>query len=98
MWYLIVSIPDLCNLITLKSERVSSTSVRKEHEDFMEILGKESLSYSLVKTLAAEFKRERERAMGMMDGLAAPKMPPLMKMSRLCTPWLCVIGGKTCEA
>ena len=29
----------------------------------------------------------------MMDGLAAPKMPPLMKMSRSCTPWLCVIDG-----
>ena len=27
----------------------------------------------------------------MMDGVAAPKMPPPMKMSRLCTPWLCVI-------
>ena len=30
----------------------------------------------------------------MMDGLASPKMPPLMKMSRLCTPWLYVIGGE----
>ena len=34
----------------------------------------------------------------MMDGLAAPKMPPLMKISRSCTPWLCVIGGETCVA
>ena len=25
----------------------------------------------------------------MMDGLTASKMPPLMKMSRSCTPWLC---------
>ena len=35
--------------------------------------------------------------MGMMDCLAAPKMPSLMKMSRLCTPWLCVVGGIACE-
>ena len=28
----------------------------------------------------------------MVDGLATPKMPRLMKMSRSCTPWLCVIG------
>ena len=34
----------------------------------------------------------------MMDGLAAPKMQPLMKMSRSCTSWLCVIGDETCEA
>ena len=34
----------------------------------------------------------------MMDGLAALKMPPLMKISRLCTSWLCVIGGETSEA
>ena len=32
-----------------------------------------------------------------MDGLAAPKMPPLMIMSWSCTLWLCVIGGETCE-
>ena len=31
---------------------------------------------------AAELKRARERVLGMMDGLAAPKMTPLMKMSR----------------
>ena len=57
------------------------------HEDFMETLGKESLSYSAVKTWAAELKRGGG-ALKMMDGLAAPKMPPLMKMSSLCTPWL----------
>ena len=34
----------------------------------------------------------------MMDGLATPKMPLLMKMSLSCTPWFCVIGGETCEA
>ena len=28
-----------------------------------------------------------------MDGKAASKVPPRIKMSRLCTPWLCVIGG-----
>ena len=31
----------------------------------------------------------------MMDSLTAPKMLPLIKMSRSCTPWLCVIGGET---
>ena len=33
----------------------------------------------------------------MIDGLAAPNMPPLIKMSRSCTTWLCVIGGETCD-
>ena len=32
---------------------------------------------------------EGERTFRMMDGLATPKMPQLMKMSRSCTPWLC---------
>ena len=27
-----------------------------------------------------------------------PKMPSLIKISRSCTPWLCVIGGGTYEA
>ena len=62
----------------------------------METLGKESPSYSTVKKWAAEFKKGR--VLRGMDGLAAPKMPPLMKMSRSFTPWLCVIGGETCEA
>ena len=31
------------------------------HEDFLQTLGKESLSYSTVKKWAAEFKRGRER-------------------------------------
>ena len=66
----------------------------------METLGKESPSYSTVKNLAAEFERRGERALRMMNGLAAPKMPPLMKLSWSCTPWLhvYVIGGETCEA
>ena len=34
----------------------------------------------------------RERALRVMDSLATPKMTPLMKMSRSCTPWLCAIG------
>ena len=54
--------------------------------------------YSTVKKWAAEFKRERERALRMMDGLAAAKMPPLMRMSRSFTPQLFVIGGETCKA
>ena len=31
----------------------------------------------------------------MMQGLAAPKMPPLMQMWRSFTPWLCVTGGES---
>ena len=61
------------------------------HEDFMETLGKESPFYSTVKKWAAEFKREKERVLRMMDSLAAPKMPRLLKMSLSCTPWLCVM-------
>ena len=30
-----------------------------------------------------------------MDGLSATKMPLLMKMSRSCTPWSCVLEGET---
>ena len=45
----------------LKSERLLSTSIRKEiHKDFMETLEEESPSYSTVKKWAAEFKRGRE--------------------------------------
>ena len=49
----------------LKSEQLSSTSVRKEClpkeiHDLTETLGKESPSYSTVKKWAAEFKRGRE--------------------------------------
>ena len=65
------------------------------HDDFMETLGKESPSYSTVKRWAAEFKRGREIV---EDRLAVPKMPTLMKMSRSCTLWLCVIVGETGEA
>ena len=55
------------------------TLSKEIHEDFMEPLGKESPSYSTVKKWAAEFKRGG-RVLRIMDGLAAPKMPPLMKM------------------
>ena len=63
------------------------------HEDFKETLGKESSSYITVKKNGQQSLRWGERALRMMDGLAAPKMPPLMKMSMSCAPWLCVIGG-----
>ena len=66
-------------------------------KDFMETLGKGFPSYSTVKKWEAEFKRG-ERALRLMDGLAAQKMPPLTEMSRSYTPWLCVIRGETCEA
>ena len=70
----------------------------KIHEDFMETLGKESPSYRTVQKNWQQSLRGRERALRMMDSLAIPKMPPLMKMSRFFTPWLCVIGGETCKA
>ena len=40
--------------------------------------------------------RGGERALRNMDGLATPKMPSLMKLSRSYTPWLCVIGVHVC--
>ena len=64
----------------------------KIHKDFMETLGKESPSYSTVNKWQQSL-RGPERALRMIDGLTTPKMPPMVKMSRLCTPWLCVIGG-----
>ena len=66
------------------------------HEYFMETPGKESPFYSSEKMGSRVL--EGERALRMMDSPPAPKMPPLMKMSRFCTPWLCVIGGETCQA
>ena len=39
-----------------------------------------------------------KRALRIIDGLSAKKMPLLMKISRSYTLWLCMIGGKTCEA
>ena len=55
------------------------------HEDFIEILWKKSPSYSTVKKCAAELKRG-ERALMMMDGLAAQKDATAdMKMSWSCT-------------
>ena len=87
----------------LKSTVLSSTSVRKEclpkeiHEDFMETFGKESPFYSTVIKMGSSVS-EWKWALRMIDGLATPKMQPLMKMSKSCTPWLCVIGGETCEA
>ena len=54
----------------------------------METFGKEYPSCIAVKKWEAEFK---------MNGLAALKMPLLMKISMSCTPWLCVIAGETAE-
>ena len=48
------------------------------HVDLMETLGTESPSYSTVKN-GQQSLREGERALMMMDGLAAPKIPQLMK-------------------
>ena len=67
------------------------------HEDFVETPGKESPSCSTVKNWAAEFMRGG-RPLRFKDGLAAPKMPLMMKMSWSSTLWLCVIGSETYEA
>ena len=49
------------------------------------------------KKWAAEFKRGRETVED--DGRSGRrKITPLMKMSRSCTSWLCVIDGETCQA
>ena len=69
---------------------------KETQEYFMETLGK-SLLIAQWKS-GQQSLRGGEIALRMMDGLAAPKMPPLMKMSGSCTSWLCVIGGETCEA
>ena len=74
------------------------TPPKEIHENFVETLWEESLSYSTVKKWAAEFKGGGGGALMMMDGPAASKMTPVMKMSRSCIPWLCVLGGETCEA
>ena len=67
------------------------------HEAFMKNLGRESPSYSTVKKWTTKFKMGRESVKA--DGQSGPpKMPPLMKTSRSCTPWFCVIGGWTYEA
>ena len=63
------------------------------HKDFLETLGKESPSYSIAKN-EHQGLRGGEIALRMMDGLAAPKMSLLMKMSRSRAAWLCVIGGE----
>ena len=55
-------------------------TLKEIREDFVKTLGNES-PYSMVKKWAAEFK-QGERALMMIVGLAAPKMPPLMKTYR----------------
>ena len=62
------------------------------HEDFMKTLGNES-PYSTVKN-GLQNLSVGKRALKMMQGLAAPKIPPLMKMWRSFTTWLCVTGGE----
>ena len=58
------------------------------HEHFMETLKKVSSSYSKVKNGQQSLRGGGDRALRMMDGLAASKMPRLMIMSRSCTPWI----------
>ena len=72
------------------------------HEDFMETHGKESLFYSTVKKMGSRVQ-EAERESVAYEGRSAyppppPKDAPLIKMSRSCTPCLCVIGDETCKA
>ena len=84
----------ICKMEKLEKRVVSKYFCKKGmphkeiHEDFMETLGKESPSYRTVKN-GQQSLRGGERALKMMDGLAAPKMSTLMKMSRSCTSWLC---------
>ena len=51
------------------------------HEYFMETIGKVSSSCNTVKN-GQQRLRGGESALRMMDSLAAPKMPPLIEMSR----------------
>ena len=64
------------------------------HEDVIETIGKESPSSE---KWAGEFKRGRE---SVEDGgrYGRHKDANANKTSMSCTPWLCVIGGETCEA
>ena len=66
------------------------------HEDFKKTLGNVSPSYSTAKS-GPQNLSVGERTCRMMQGLATQKMPPLMKMWRSFTTWLCVTGGETCE-
>ena len=78
--------------------RMEKLKIRAEiHKEFMKTLGKESHAYSTVKNEQQSLKGG-VRALRMMDGLAGPRMPPLMKTSRKCTLWLCVKRVETCEA
>ena len=43
--------------------------------------------YSTLSMNGQQSLRGGEKALRMMDGLAAPKMPLLMNMLRSCTPW-----------
>jgi hypothetical protein len=86
----------------LKSESSSNTSVRKgcpkeALEDFMDTLGKESLSYITVKKWAANL-RGAVRVLEMTSGLGGNKRPPIMKLPKLCTIWSCATEGETCES
>ena len=68
------------------------------HEDFIETLRKVSPSYNSEKR-AAEFKRGR----GSVEDngrYVGPKVATIddLKISRSCQPWLCVLGGETCQA
>ena len=69
----------ICKLETLEIRAVIKYFCKKEmppkeiHEDFMETIVTESPPFSTVKKWAAEFKRERERTLSMMDGLVAPR-------------------------
>ena len=56
---------------------------------------KESPSYSTVKKNGQHSLRGGEKALRMMDDLAAPNMSSLMKLSKSCIPWLCVIERET---
>ena len=60
------------------------------HEDLMEALEKKQLKRQQSLKWGRESVEDNGRS-------SHPNMPPMMKMSRSCTPCLCVIGGETCE-
>jgi hypothetical protein len=64
----------------------------------MDTIGKEFPSYSTVKKNGLLNLKGAGRGLEMMCGLEGQKMPPTMKVSKLCTIWSCATEGETCEA
>jgi hypothetical protein len=67
------------------------------HKNFMDTLGKKSLSYSTVKNGLLNL-RGAGSALQMMSGTGDQKRPPTMNLPKLCTIWSCATEGKACKA